>query len=118
PASQHADAGVLPRLGQRVAWFQALGFPTEICRHLCAEVIGERKKDLRSEPLQERTPRLAGKRRSERADALRGDDGDAPRLAREREELLVAGRLVLARRGERLIFVAHEEDRPSTGARI
>ena len=95
----------------RVARLEAFDLAAQIRRHLRAEVVGQRQEDLRPQALQERAPRLARERGSQRADALRRDDRNAARLPRQREELLVAGRLVLARRRERLVFVADEQHR-------
>ena len=103
-----------PASVMRVARLQAFGLAAQVRRHLRAEVIGQRQEDLRPKALQQRAPRLAGERGPERADALRRDDRNAPRLPREREELLVARGLVLARRRERLVLIAHEQ-RPGAG---
>ena len=116
PAGQHADARVLSGLGERVARLEPLRLAAEVRGHLRAEVVGQRQEDLRAQALQERAPRLARERRPQRADALRRDDRNAARLARQREELLVAGRLVLARRRERLVLVADEQHRRATAA--
>src|SRR5207244_4690588 len=69
-----------------------------------------RAEDVDATGLQHRSPRLTWKRRPERADALGRDDRDAPRLAREGEELLVAGRVALSDGGKRMVLVAQEED--------
>lgn len=41
---------------------------------------------------------------------MRGDNGDAPRLARKTKELFVPSRLILSDRGKVLIFIAKKED--------
>src|SRR5476651_144258 len=58
-ARQHADACILPGLGDRIARLETLGLAAEIRRHVRAEVIRQRQEDLRAESLQERPPRLA-----------------------------------------------------------
>ena len=55
-------------------------------------------------------PALAWECRSQRADALRGDDGNALWLARQAKELFIADRLVFTDRGEVLVFIAEEQD--------
>src|ERR1700684_3121731 len=72
--------------------------------------MGQRENDLGAEGLEQRAPAFSGERGSQRADALRGDDGDALRLSGETEEFLVASGIALTDGGKVLVFVAEEEN--------
>src|SRR5262249_55261658 len=105
-------------LGQAVADFKLVLASTEIARCSGGEIIGEREKDLGAEGLEKGAPAFTGQRGAQRADALRGNDRDALRLARETEEFLGSGRVALAHGGEVLVFVAEEENLPETLLRV
>ena len=111
-AGEPTDLGVVPAFGQTVADFELVLASAEIARCPRGEIIGQREKDLGAEGLEKGAPAFAGQRGAQRADALRGDDRDALRLARETEEFLVAGRVAFAHGGEVLVFVAEEENLP------
>src|SRR6266446_10979482 len=83
-----------------------------MARRARGEVIRQREENLGAEGLEKGTPTFAGQRGSQGADALRGDDGDAFRLAREAEEFLVARGVAFANGCEVLVFVAKEEHLP------
>src|SRR4051812_1202817 len=76
----------------------------------CGELVAGGEKDLGSKTLEQRPPALlARKSGPERADALRGDNWDQPRLARQRKRTLIAGRIHFAHRRERVVLVADEQ---------
>src|SRR5690606_17617252 len=105
---EEADAGVLAVLGDAVLLFQLLVLATQFAGDAHGKVVGEREEELGAKRLEQRAPGVAGQGGAERADALRGDDRDAARLARETEELLVAAGVAFSDGGEGMILVAQE----------
>src|ERR1700680_3626456 len=89
-------AGIVTALRDVVVYFPLVFLATKLAGDLGGELVGEGEEDLGAESLQEGAPGLTGQRRAQRADALRSHNGDALGLAGEGEELLVAGRVVLA----------------------
>src|SRR5207249_6777890 len=82
-ASEPTDLGVVTAFGQAVADFELVLASAEMARRARGEVIRQREENLGAEGLEKGAPTFAGQRGSQGADALRGDDGDAFRLARE-----------------------------------
>ena len=79
--------------------------------------VAQGQEDPRAERLDERAPGLRARQHgAERGDRLRGDGRDAATLARQREGLLVARRIVLTDGGERLVFVADEHCGPEVAS--
>src|SRR5437773_2838362 len=77
------------------------------------EFVGRGEEHLRPKTLEQCAPGfLAMDGGSERADALRGDDRNEPRLPAQRERALVAGWVGVAGRGEAVILVANEQQIP------
>src|ERR1700722_17628811 len=106
---EQAHAGVVRALCEVVADFQLILPSAQLAGGARGEVIGKREKNLGAEGLQKSAPALARQRRAKRTDALRGDDGDTLRLARETKEFLVARWIVIAYGGEVLVLIAQEE---------
>ena len=92
-----------------VADFQAVLATAEFACDAGREVVRQSEKDLRAKRLKKGPPGITGQCGFQRADALRGYDGNALRLAREAEELLITERLILSDGCEVLVFVAQEE---------
>ena len=89
---------------------QAVASAAQFGRGARGELVAGGQEDLGAEALEQRAPGLvAWQRRPQGADALRRDDRNQPRLAGQRERALVAGRVGLADRGERVVLVADEE---------
>src|SRR5882762_5785014 len=109
---QKADAGIVPAFRKAVADLELIFAPAEFARDLRGEVIGECEEYFCTERLEQCAPRFPGHRGLERADALRGDDRDALRLAREAEKLFVACGLILADRHKVLVFVTEKNSLP------
>src|SRR5262249_16175932 len=118
PASQNADAGVLAVFADGVIRAQILSLAAKAARGLSAEIIAQGEENLSAKRLEQTAPRLSRKRRAKRADRLGRDDGDAFRLARERKEFLVAGRIALPHCGEALVFVTKKQDFPKVACRL
>ena len=92
----------LSAFGERVARLEPVRAPAQFRGDPRGELVAGREEHLGAEALQQRPPRfVAAERRSQRRDALRRDDRDQPRLARQRERALVAGRVGFARPWQR-----------------
>ena len=96
-----------------VGGFELTDLPTELRGDLGAGLVAQAQKDAGAERLQECPPRLGtAEHGAQRADGLRGDDGDHPALPGEGKRFFVAARIVLADAGEGLVFVADKDGRP------
>src|SRR6202030_520393 len=84
-AGEPTDLGVVPAFGQAVAHFELVFASAEIACGPRGEIIGQRKEYLRAEGLEQCAPAFSRKCGSQRADALRCDDGKAFRLSRKAE---------------------------------
>src|ERR1051326_1075693 len=105
-------------LRQVVAGLEFVFPPAEIAGGARREIVRKSEEYFCSERLQESAPGFAGQRRFERADALRGDDGNTPWLAGQTEELLIARRLALPDRRKMLVFVAEKKNLTEVGVSI
>ena len=101
-----------------VADFELVFPPAKLACGARGEVIRKREENLGAEGLQERAPGIAWQGGLERTDALRGDDRDALRLARETEEFLVSRGIVFAYGCEVLVLIAEEENLPEMPLRV
>ena len=100
----------LPGLRHAVVRLQPIAPAAQLRRVPGGELVAGRQEDLRAEALQQRAPALVPRqRRAQRADALRGDDRNQPRLAGQRERALVAGRIRFTHCGEGVVLVADEQ---------
>src|SRR6185369_5173801 len=95
---------------QVIADLQAVFPAAELACGPCGKVVGETKKNLRPERLEEGPPAVARKRGTQRADTLGRDDRNALGLPREAEKFFVSGRIAFADRSEMLVFVAEKEN--------
>src|SRR5262249_10218629 len=109
-SGENADAGVVATFREVVTNFEAVLAATEFACRFRRKIVGKTKEDLGPEGLQKRSPGVSGKRRFQRADALRRGNRNAFGLARQAEEFLVASRIAFSHRREVLVFIAEEEN--------
>src|SRR5258706_16455262 len=95
-----------------VTGFQPVFASTEFAGRSSGKVIGKRQEDFRAKRLQQSPPGFTRERGLERADALGGDDGNAPGLAGKAEEFLIAGRVAFAGGSKVLGFITEEQNLP------
>lgn len=101
---------VPPGLRNAVVRLEAIAPAAQLRRVPGRELVAGRQEDLRAEALQQRPPTFIPRQsRAKRADALRGDDRNEPRLPGERERALVAGRIHFTHCGKCVVFVADKQ---------
>ena len=97
--------------GQGVVRLQTIAASTQIGGGSRREFVARGEEQLRPEALKQRSPALvAGQCRSERTDALRRDDRNQPRLARQGKGPLVACGIRFSDRREGVVLVADEQE--------
>src|SRR5258705_12134099 len=95
--------------GECVPCLQTVGPPTQFRRSAGGKFVARCQEYLGAKALQECAPSLiASQRRSQRADALRRNDGDQASLSRQGERPLVSSRIGFPHRCERVILVRDE----------
>src|SRR6267154_2333672 len=110
PPCKQADVRIITALRKVVAGLEAVFAPAKRTSGFRGEVIRQREKHFGSEGLEQGPPRLTRQCGFERADTLGRDDRYALGLARQTEELFIAGGFALPDRGEVLVLVAEEKD--------
>src|SRR5581483_6243108 len=100
----------VPAFRQRVMRLEFVAASAQICGGTRGEFVACREEQLRPEALQERSPAFVSwQGRTERADALRGDNRNELRLTRQRKSPFVAGRVRFTNGRERVVLVADEQ---------